>query len=301
MECSLDVFVATECMFGYISVLPGAFSAYRWEALKGEPLMKYFHHLITPLKKQRPFQSNMYLAEDRILCYELVGKKGCDYVLHYVQEAVATTDVPASLPALIKQRRRWLNGSLFALLYAIFGWGRLLSQSTHPLYRKLLLSFQFLYYVFMVLLQWTAVANLYLTFFFIVRDLNSSAWFAVLRYIFLAILIVQFVLGLGNKPDRVGKVYVACSIIFGFFFTGILALSIYQVARNELNILVWLSLASTYGAFFGIGLLYGSIADVAASVVQYSFFAATYVVIFPIYSLCNVHDISWGTKNRKHD
>jgi chitin synthase len=41
-----------ESMFGYITVLPGAFSAYRWKALEGEPMKMYFHHLVTALKDQ---------------------------------------------------------------------------------------------------------------------------------------------------------------------------------------------------------------------------------------------------------
>ena len=103
-------------MFGYISVLPGAFSAYRFRALQGGPLQKYFHHISTPMSKLSPFEANQYLAEDRMLCFELVAKKDENYTLHYDRRAIAETDAPTELVDLIKQRRRWLNGSLFATI-----------------------------------------------------------------------------------------------------------------------------------------------------------------------------------------
>ncbi len=55
----------------------------------------------------------MYLAEDRILCFELVAKIHSRWVLKYVKAARAYTDVPERLPEFISQRRRWLNGSFF--------------------------------------------------------------------------------------------------------------------------------------------------------------------------------------------
>lgn len=38
--------------------------------------------------------ANMYLAEDRILCWELVSKRACKWKLHYVKSAYGITDVP---------------------------------------------------------------------------------------------------------------------------------------------------------------------------------------------------------------
>ena len=52
------------------------------------------------------FNSNIYLAEDRVLCLALVTKKNENYVLRYVKKSLAETDVPESLSELMAQRRR---------------------------------------------------------------------------------------------------------------------------------------------------------------------------------------------------
>merc|ERR1719410_2541091 len=97
--------------YGYIDVLPGAFSAYRWTSLSPRkmhptssmrPLYKYFQSL-TAAGKLHPFFQNMFLAEDRILCYELLicGKNW----LRYVSRATARTDAFNKLADFIKRRR----------------------------------------------------------------------------------------------------------------------------------------------------------------------------------------------------
>jgi len=78
-----------ESVFGYISVLPGAFSAYRYAALinsnRGSgPLACYFKGE-TKHGGNDIFAANMYLAEDRILCFELVTKKNENWILKYVK------------------------------------------------------------------------------------------------------------------------------------------------------------------------------------------------------------------------
>ena len=96
---------------------PGAFSAYRLSALQGRPLRTYFsgdHSLADRLGKKglhgmTLFQKNMFLAEDRILCWELTAAKGQRYRLAYVRAAKGTTDVPDKAVDFIGQRRRCVS------------------------------------------------------------------------------------------------------------------------------------------------------------------------------------------------
>ena len=103
-------------------MLPGAFSAYRYRAILGRPLEQYFHGDHSLADRLGPkgiygmniFTKNMFLAEDRILCFELAAKAGDRWTLTYVKPSKAETDVPESAVELIGQRRRWLNGSFAA-------------------------------------------------------------------------------------------------------------------------------------------------------------------------------------------
>lgn len=155
-----------ESVFGYISVLPGAFSAYRYTALQNDanghgPLEKYFLGETMHGGDADIFTANMYLAEDRILCYELVAKKDASYVLHYVNRSYGETDVPDRVPEFISQRRRWLNGSFFAGVYALWHW-RKVWASDHSFIRKMMFMVEDIYNTYNMLFAWFAmVSSLY--------------------------------------------------------------------------------------------------------------------------------------------
>jgi len=51
--------------------LPGAFSIFRWSAIKEQPLEKFFKGLDKSNLSLR--ELNMFLAEDRIMCFEIVS------------------------------------------------------------------------------------------------------------------------------------------------------------------------------------------------------------------------------------
>jgi chitin synthase len=216
-----------ESAFGYVSVLPGAFSSYRFRAIMGRPLDQYFHgdHTLSGrfgkkgIDGMNIFKKNMFLAEDRILCFEVVAKAGSKWHLSYVKSAKAETDVPDGAAEFISQRRRWLNGSFAATIYSLMHFGRMYGSS-HNIIRMIFFHLQLLYNTFSTLFSWFMLSSFWLTT-SVIMDLvgdpteaqkkqGKVAWpfgdavtpyiNAIVKYIYLAFLLLQFILALGNRP-----------------------------------------------------------------------------------------------------
>lgn len=65
---------ANESFFGFNSVLPGAYSMFRWKAIKGEPLDEFFKS-VTSENLPSCAEANEYLAEDRVMCLQIYIKE----------------------------------------------------------------------------------------------------------------------------------------------------------------------------------------------------------------------------------
>lgn len=211
-----------ESAFGFISVLPGAFSAYRYVALQNDkngkgPLEKYFlGETLHGGSEAGLFESNMYLAEDRILCFELVTKRNCHWILQYVKSATGETDVPDTVTELVLQRRRWLNGSFFAAIYAIVHFLDFL-RSDHTFLRKFAFFIEFIFNTINMIFAWFAIGNFFLVFKILTTSLGDDTLLGrtgeilgvVFTWLYGVFLITCFVLSLGNRPAGSGKLYSA--------------------------------------------------------------------------------------------
>ncbi|KAF9113139.1 Chitin synthase, class 2 [Mortierella sp. AM989] len=321
-----------ESVFGYISVLPGAFSAYRYKALLDSspgvgPLASYFKgETMHSSGDAGIFESNMYLAEDRILCFELVAKKNEAWLLRYVKSAKASTDVPDSIAEFISQRRRWLNGSFFAAFYSLAHFTRVLT-SGQGFFRKIFLMFEFLYNAINLIFNWFSLANFYLTFYFLtIAAANNpndnfqpfGEWgettFSVLRNIYLAAIITVFICSLGNRPQGSRIIYILAIFLFAVIMGVMLylaAATVYLVVEphwGEYREMIQLmqvqgpfrdtviSLVSTYGLYIISSLMHFEPWHMLTSFIPYLFLLPAYVNILMVYAFCNTHDVSWGTK-----
>ncbi|KAI1419693.1 glycosyltransferase family 2 protein [Xylaria sp. FL1777] len=314
-----------ESAFGFISVLPGAFSAYRYIALQNDkhgqgPLEKYFKGETLHGAGAGVFTANMYLAEDRILCFELVTKRNCHWVLSYVKSATGETDVPDTVTEFILQRRRWLNGSFFAAIYAIAHFYQFW-RSDHSILRKIAFFIEFIFQTINQIFAWFAIGNFFLVFKILTKSLGSSLLLGnagtilsvVFEWFYGVCLVACFVLSLGNRPAGSGKLYTAmvvfwCIIMiyltFAAVFISVIAVqeqikagfSISAIFQNKVFFSLVVSLLSTYGLWVIASLIMFDPWHILTSFVQYLALTPTYVNVLNVYAFCNTHDISWGTK-----
>lgn len=336
----------TESVFGFISVLPGAFSAYRYVALQNDingrgPLEKYFkgeflhgsgdldpeddeYELKRNMLKEEAgiFTSNMYLAEDRILCYELVAKRGCEWLLRYCKSASAETDVPEGLAEFILQRRRWLNGSFFAAIYALVHFPKLWTSS-HSIGRKFFLHIEFIYQFINLIVSWFSIGSYFLVFRILTTSLSESSLnFApgnilsvIFLWLYLASIVTTFVLSFGNKPQGTEKFYFVIVLFFAILMAYMIFAAIFMAVHaiktifdDHTKITVALffqnaefrdlvvATSSTYALYFVASFLYFEPLHMFTSFAQYLLLSPAYVNVLNIYAFCNIDDISWGTK-----
>ncbi|TFK48851.1 glycosyltransferase family 2 protein [Heliocybe sulcata] len=315
-----------ESIFGYITVLPGAFSAYRYIALQNDqvgegPLQKYFLGEKMHGAGADIFTANMYLAEDRILCWELVSKRGGSWILHYVKSAYAITDVPDQVPELISQRRRWLNGSFFAAIHSTVHF-HYLYRSSHSFIRKFWIHVEMVYQTFNLIFSWFALGNYFISFVILTQAMESFAISGikylnlVLEYFYLGLLVMCFLLSLGNRPQGskwgytlsfVGFALITVYMTFAAFFLAFKGIenvdkvegrpiTVSDIFSNAIFRNIVISLAATLGLYIVASIVFFEPWHMITSFLQYLLMAPSYINVLNVYAFANVHDVSWGTK-----
>lgn len=307
----------------------------------GRPLEQYFHGDITLAKilgkkgidGMNMFRKNLYLAEDRILCFELAMKAGSNWTTKLIKGAKADTDVPNNIIDFMSQRRRWLNGGLSSTLYCFTHTLRIFETGHNPL-RKILLLIQALYSFVAFILSWFNLSAFLLTT-FVVTNLTGSpptgsklepwpfgnatpVFNAILQIFYISTIIWQLLLALGNRPKGERRSYMISFLIFGFIQLYFIMNVIYLVkviiqdktsASNASSysyittfyteigqLTVWITCASVFGVYYAAAFLNFDPRHMFIAYPQYLFVASVYTNIVNIYAFCNYNDLSWGTK-----
>jgi len=127
-----------ENLCGYMSVVPGQFCGVNWHSLSlatdesSSPLTRY----LSGNDGTSASTTIMYLAEDRVMGFELYTNKGSDYQLTYAPQAQCYTDPCNTLEELLEQRRRWINSSFTCRTWAASNIGRYFKNSSASRLKK---------------------------------------------------------------------------------------------------------------------------------------------------------------------
>jgi len=301
------LFRPAEDAAGYLSVLPGQFSIFRWQALitnwvgklpttqEPSPLEKYFRGL-DPLGA---FEATMFLAEDRILGFELATSSSTSWKLAFLPSVVTITDSCQSLPELLRQRRRWINGSLACRVWSFAQLPKFIGKREISFGRKCRFLLSIPLYLLRLITEWFFPAFvillntlIYKTLKYILVDFHwangmiDSAFVVSIGLFMAQILLCQ-------SPSQY-KLLLKVNIIYGSLFI--------------LTTLGILASTGYYLPLFGITFLLLSIFIIAkihlqslpnralGSLFLYFLVNAAYTCLLYAYSFFNIHDRSWGTK-----
>ncbi|KAM0430065.1 hypothetical protein ACHAPT_006071 [Fusarium lateritium] len=323
-----------ESATGFLSLLPGACSAYRYMGSNGKPLDDMLlgdptwteAHDRDP-SALSPVNLNRHLADDRVICFQIISKEETVWLLKYVP-LKATTDIPMNTTDFINQRRRWLNGAFFSTIYVLKR-STALWQSDHSWMRKLVFYIPLLHSVLALVLAWFSLAAFLLTTFTInsitgdpLGDAAGGFPFgkatpivnAVTQIVYLATVLFQFILALGSRPRNHRISYIISFAIFGLVQVYLIMNLIYLVKRVS-DLKADNTGASSYAyigefyadigeptimvaafAVFGVYIITTILAfdpwHLFTSFAQFLFISSSYVNILNIYAFSNTHDVS---------
>lgn len=308
-----------ESIIGYVSVLPGAFSAYRWDRLNEDRTLDSYFFSQRGGPPLDLFKANMYLAEDRILCLELMCQKNRYNILRYVKWSIAETDVPSTLNELMAQRRRWVNGSWFSMIYTIKNCNRI-GDSSHSRIRKWLFKLLMVYYSVVALFNWVLVGAFYLAFCVALkRNLEEGSieqdkltkWSTPVIFLYTAVLVCILITSFAVKPRRIEKLYRSIMYLLGIYTYVTIFLTVFFIFRDSkfrlTDVSSWSDQLSALLIIVGAAMftviivlnLNSAMKPVLKGVLSFIFLTGTYVNLFMIYAICNIHDCSWGNRPDK--
>jgi len=238
--------------------------------------------------------------------------------------------MPDQMSEFIIQRRRWLNGSFFAAVYAMTHWMRFL-RANHGILRKILFCIEFLYMLFNMVFSWFNLACFFLTFYFLGETISQKELdpfngagvfiFYALLGVYAVLLMCSVIASMGNRPQGSKWMYTFAFVFFAviMLYTTFAAIfltvkgidlavasipSNTTVSGSSTDVLfgndnfrsIIAALCGTVGLYLVASILFFDPWHMITSFVQYILIAPSFINVLNVYAFCNTHDVSWGTK-----
>ncbi|KAG0214021.1 Chitin synthase, class 2 [Mortierella sp. NVP41] len=324
-----------ESIFGYISVMPSALVAYRYETLLPEPisgkgpLTTYFEPDYLVFSDDHRDVGEVleysYFAEDQILPFLVATRPRAQNTMQYVRSAWAETELPAGIGSFLGMKRKWQNRRFFGLIYAVSHVAAIW-RSGHNVARKLWMTLEIIYLGCDTIFWFLALGNYYLVFYYMAKTLAiaphfslGGTGFTLMRYIYIGLIVAVLVISMGNRPRGqslylfiLSFIFFACIQAYILFAAGYLTFlhateflpyanwqsfsTVVAVFKAAGYHVLILALVCCYAVYLCSAILYGEPWHMVACFVQFMLLMPSYVSVLGIYAFCNMHEVNWGIK-----
>ncbi|WP_350239047.1 DegT/DnrJ/EryC1/StrS family aminotransferase [Pectobacterium colocasium] len=291
----------------YLEVVPGQCSMVRWSQFcenhghPHAPIEAYLRGLIP----QGLLERNLFLAEDRVMGFELATHyKGSG--VRYEQDAVVCSDPAPTFIELLRQRRRWVNSTIAARLHSLSRLPEVITQPSLSPMRRCNITFSLLWGMLQFISQFMMPSF-------------SAILLAAGVHAFVSRILPDV------NPSLNTTVAIGVALLFLVIWLGTLYMSRSAKLNNEpgtgFHIAAMSLLGGLLGCAFVLALLETSIQSVSLMGIALSLLCLAiglhswsylrqflrwmplYLVLLPIfslylttYSIANINDVSWGTK-----
>ncbi|CAD5118528.1 DgyrCDS7220 [Dimorphilus gyrociliatus] len=278
---------AAEHVYGCVLCSPGCFSLFRGSALMDDNVARRYAITCTSASEFVQFDQ----GEDRWLCTLLLQQ---GYKVEYCAVADALTYAPQSFAEFYNQRRRWVPSTMFNLMDILSSCRTTVAKNDNFSY--LFVAYQFLLFISSILGPATIlmmIAGAYNA------VLNIDLWQSYLLSIGPAIFYLAVCLVL--KPDIQLKVSAVFSALYAIVMTIVTIGTIVTAVQDSWsspNVVFVLALA---GFFIITALMHPQeIFCIVHGLLYYLCIPSGYLLL-PIYALCNLNIISWGTREEAEE
>lgn len=313
----------TELMMGYMSVLSGQLCLTRSESIWRDapkisvasqgrpearsPRPRVIESYFRGLDSLGPFETNMFLAEDRILGLEIVFQPDSRWELGYVPEAGATIDKCDTWNELLCQRRRWTCSSIACRLWLFTRIGDYLSSRNRTALQRSRILLATVFHTLYLVLQWLVPAfslMIYGSVHAVVRQsaLDHSPLAALIDVAYggvLALLAAQIVISARGTLNSDTNRFFSVSIVYqmAYLVAGGAAIVLGNLASPAMHETAMLFVAVIVGVL-SVAQLYAKdiVRGLGRSLFNYVFSRPAIAFTIMTHSALNSHNTSWGTK-----
>ena len=166
------------------------------------------------------------------MCLQIYIKVQAKYTLAFVPDAKAFTDAPDSMTTLMKQRRRWMNGSLFGTSQVIGNFVNMVScrRTKHHCCRQIMMTLFMTYTATLFVLQFFIVGAMFAAIYVFYSDIFASVFEGnwalnqvfgdgrateIFAYCYVFLLVLCLIISLALPLDRAKPCLVLTTVLFG--------------------------------------------------------------------------------------